>query len=50
MIGFIIDPSPVETDELLGGMIEDIGSGRLKISQALSVAQSSINKLLQQYQ
>ncbi|HAT68285.1 MAG: hypothetical protein A2481_04485 [Candidatus Yonathbacteria bacterium RIFOXYC2_FULL_47_9] len=44
------DPSPVETDELLGGMIEDIGSGRLKVSQALSVTQSSINKLLQQYQ
>lgn len=43
------DPSPLETDLLLQGMIDDIGSGRLKISQALSVAQSSINKLLQQY-
>lgn len=43
------DPSPVETDQLLQGMIDDIGSGRLKTSQALSVAQSSINKLLQLY-
>jgi ABC-type glycerol-3-phosphate transport system substrate-binding protein len=43
------DPSPVETDQILQGMIDDIGSGRLKISQALSVVQGSINKLLQQY-
>lgn len=43
------DPSPVETDQLLQSMIDDIGSERLKVSQALSVAQTSINKLLQQY-
>lgn len=43
------DPSSVETDQLLQSMIDDIGSGRLKVSQALSVAQSSINKLLQPY-
>lgn len=43
------DPSPTETDQLLQGMIDDIGSGRLKVSQALSVVQGSINKLLQQY-
>lgn len=43
------DPSPVETDQLFQGMIDDIGSGRLKVSQALSVAQSSIGKLLQPY-
>lgn len=43
------DPSPTETDQLFQGMIDDIGSDRLKISQALSVAQSSINKLLQRY-
>ena len=43
------DPSPMETDQLLQGMIDDIGSGRLKVSQALSMVQGGINKLLQQY-
>ncbi|OHA83348.1 MAG: hypothetical protein A2937_00710 [Candidatus Yonathbacteria bacterium RIFCSPLOWO2_01_FULL_47_33b] len=43
------DPSPTETDQLFQGMIDDIGSDRLKVSQALSVTQSSINKLLQRY-
>lgn len=44
------DPSPSETDQILAEMINEIGSGRLKTSQALSVAQSSINKLFQPYQ
>ncbi|MHB1118411.1 MAG: ABC transporter substrate-binding protein [Minisyncoccota bacterium] len=43
------DPSPTETDQLFQIMIDDIGADRLKVSQALSVAQSSINNLLQRY-
>jgi len=43
------DPSPVETDQLFDQMISAIGSGQQQITQALSVAQSGIDKLLQQY-
>ncbi len=43
------DPSPADTDKLFEGMISDINSGKLKISQALSVLHSSLGKLLLQY-
>lgn len=40
------DPSPKETDELFRDMINDVNSGRLKISQALSVLHGSVGRLL----
>ena len=43
------DPSPRDTDQIFRGMIDDISSGRLKVSQALSVLQNSLGKLLVQY-
>lgn len=43
------DPSPVDTDDLFRQMISDIGSGRLKVNQALAVVQNSLGKLLVQY-
>lgn len=43
------DPSSSETGELFRQMVDDIGSGRQKISGALSVVQSGINNLLREY-
>lgn len=43
------DPSPLETDQLFREMINDVNSGRFKISQALIVVQNSINKMLVSY-
>ncbi len=43
------DPTPEETDKLFLRMIDDVNSGRLKISQALSVTQDGINSILASY-
>ncbi len=43
------DPSPTDTDELFEEMINDINSGSLKISQAISILQSSLGGLLVPY-
>ncbi len=43
------DPSSADTDQLFGGMISDINSGKLKTSEALSVLQSSLERLLGPY-
>ncbi len=43
------DPSPVDTSQLFETMINDINSGSLKTSQALSVLQSSFERLLVPY-
>jgi ABC-type glycerol-3-phosphate transport system substrate-binding protein len=43
------DPSPADTDQLFRGMIDDINSGRQKISQAVTVVQNGINGLLASY-
>ncbi len=42
------DPLPAATSQLFQGMIEGIGSGQTKVSQALSVVRDSINRLLPQ--
>lgn len=41
------DPSPAETNALFMTMIDDITTGRIPMSQALSVAQSSLSVMLQ---
>ncbi len=43
------DPAPEETSQLFRSMIDDINSGRLKISQALFVVQNGINSILAGY-
>lgn len=43
------DPSPTETNALFMAMIDDITSGRIPMTQALSVAQSSMAKIVQPY-
>ncbi len=43
------DPVPKETDQLFRRMIDDVNSGRLKISEALSVTQGGINNILSEY-
>lgn len=40
------DPSPAETDQLFRGVVESVNSGQLKISQALSVAENNLSRLL----
>ncbi|MEK7538240.1 MAG: extracellular solute-binding protein [Patescibacteria group bacterium] len=44
------DPSPSETDQIFGNMIDDIVSSRFKISQALGTAQSALQKVINKYQ
>lgn len=44
------DPSPRETDQIFSNMMDDVVSGRFKISQALSTAQSAFQKILTKYQ
>lgn len=41
------DPSSAETNTLFMAMIEDITSGRLKMTEALNVAQSNMSNMLQ---
>ena len=41
------DPSPKETDQIFRTMVESIGSGRAQITEALTLAQGAIDKLLQ---
>lgn len=41
------DPSPKETDQIFRTMVESIGSGKTQITEALTLAQGSIDKLLQ---
>lgn len=41
------DPSPKETEQIFRTMVESIGSGRAQITEALALAQGSIDKLLQ---
>ncbi len=43
------DPAPKETAQLFRSMIDDVNSGRQKISNALVVAQNSINVILASY-
>lgn len=43
------DPSSAETSTLFMAMIEDITSGRLNMTEALSVAQSNMSNMLQAY-
>lgn len=41
------DPSPAETSTLFMAMIEDITSGRIKMTEALNTAQSNMSNMLQ---
>lgn len=43
------DPSPADTEQLFHDLMSDINSGRLKVSQALAVVQSSLSRLLIPY-
>ena len=43
------DPSTTETNQLFRDMINDVNSGRLKVSQALSIIQSSLIRILGPY-
>lgn len=41
-----LDPSPQDTDGLFRDMINDVDSGRLKVSQSLSILQNGVARLL----
>lgn len=43
------DPSPAETNTLFMAMIEDITTGRLKMTEALVVAQNNMTNMLQAF-
>lgn len=44
-----LDPSPSETGDLFRNMIDDVNSGRQKITQALSIAENNLNRILKDY-
>lgn len=44
-----VDPDARTTDEIFGNAVEDIVSGRFKISQALGTAQSALQKVINKY-
>jgi ABC-type glycerol-3-phosphate transport system substrate-binding protein len=43
------DPAPSETDQIFGNMVDDIVSGRFKVSQAIGTAQSALQKIISKY-
>lgn len=43
------DPSPIETDQMFREMIDSVNSGQQKTSQALLIAENSLNKFLRAY-
>ncbi len=44
------DPSPVDTNLIFMNMIDSVNSGRSSMNEAISVAHSSLSKILQDYQ
>lgn len=44
------DPNPSETSSIFMNMIENVNSGRNSMNEAISIAHSSLSKLIQDYQ
>lgn len=42
-----LDPNPVMTDQIFGDMVDNVVSGRYRVSEATSIASQELNKLIQ---